>query len=352
MDHSFFLAPLVHVDFDPKNGHPFEDRGLVLVSVSASKRQSFPEAKRQAEFTIPRDVLQYGGFATVVGFPESSPDGNTATNKRDIYLFVAADNGLQLARAPLEHCTDFNAYNFFDPVTNSFTKTSHSQDAEERLTYMPGKYASGNIFYSPYFKTFLFVYFNNYADSTFFLRFLDLNYLRPNNSTLWRPGGRNGDGILAEDIEAMVHYYWSPEILIYRSPQGAAGYNYAGSPHPEYFNRQYFAPSMYAPEQPLDQRRNAWFGADLVDERHAGGDGRHLLLSWTAQVKDVRIPWKTRREIWLAKVEFTELSEAARLLTGDSSRYEHAAYQLPEWLASAGMKRRRRSWWKTVLSPK
>ena len=57
----------------------------------------------------------------------------------------------------------------------------------------------------------------------------------------------------------------------------------------------------------MEQRRNEWYGSDIVPERDAGGDGRHLLLSWTSQLQggaDNGI-----YQIWLAEVEFDDLAK-------------------------------------------
>ena len=70
----------------------------------------------------------------------------------------------------------------------------------------------------------------------------------------------------------------------------------------------------------MEQRRNEWYGSDIVPERDAGGDGRHLLLSWTLQLQggaDNGI-----YQIWLAKVEFDDLGDTlapSSTTSGDTS---------------------------------
>ena len=111
---------------------------------------------------------------------------------------------------------------------------------------------------------------------------------------------------MQEDAEALVKYAWSPEQTLYASPPGKGGFNYAGTAHPEYFNRQYFAESLYSESTPSDQRLNAWYGSAILLEDDAGGDGRHLLLSWTSQLQggmDNGV-----YQICLAKVEFDSIS--------------------------------------------
>ena len=160
------------------------------------------------------------------------------------------------------------------------------------------------------------------VDSTFYIRFLDLNQplgkhcrkvsqtvvstnSRSGTDPIWTVGGKNGRGIQQEDAEALVKYRWSPEQKLYVSPTGPGGFNYAGAAHPEYFNRQYFAQSLYSDSTPLSLRRNAWYGSSILEEADAGGDGRHLLLSWTSQIQGGLN--NGVYQIWLAKVEFDSL---------------------------------------------
>ena len=128
------------------------------------------------------------------------------------------------------------------------------------------------------------IYFNKMADSTFYIRYLNLDNPLEDDAN-WVKGGKNGTGILQEDAEALTKYAWSPEQTLFVSPTGKGGFNYAGTPHPSYFNRQYFAPSLYPDNTPDEQRKNDWYGSNLVPEDDAGGDGRYLLLSWTSQLR-------------------------------------------------------------------
>ena len=159
-------------------------------------------------------------------------------------------------------------------------------------------------FAGPYYKTFIMVYFNKLADSTFYIRYLDLD--QPfRGDPIWVAGGKGGKGIVQEDAEAIVKYTWSPQQNLYVSSPGKGGFNYAGIAHPEYFNRQYFAQSLYSDKIPASQRRNEWYGADVVPEIDTNVDGRHLLLSWTSQLqggKDSGV-----YHICLAVIEFDDI---------------------------------------------
>ena len=147
--------------------------------------------------------------------------------------------------------------------------------------YLPGSFSSGSIFYSPYFYTFIMVYFNKLVDSTFYIRYLQLDSPLGNEST-WTVGGKDGKGIVAEDTEALVKYGWSAEQRLYASPPGPGGFNYAGMPHPEFFNTQYYPQSLYPPHTPKSKKFNAWYGN--LPQQSGGRDAKNLLLSWTSQV--------------------------------------------------------------------
>lgn len=271
---------------------------MTLVSITASS--SGPAASRQANLIISGKEVAYGGFASLLGCTTTA--NQQGLNHRDVYLIGSADGGLQLARAKEADLTDFSKYMFWDPVHLKFTKKPPDPaEKDYRKVYLPGSFSSGSVFYSPYFNTFIMVYYNKFVDSTFRIRFLDLNDPR-GNDPVWIKRGKYGKGIAAEDAEALVRYGWSPEQELYKSPPGKGGFNYAGVAHPEYWNRQYYATSLHPTSTRGSKGQNAWYGSKVVSEKAAGGDGKHLLLSWTSQTKggfDGGI-----YEIKLAKVEF------------------------------------------------
>ncbi|KAL8955207.1 MAG: hypothetical protein Q9183_006745 [Haloplaca sp. 2 TL-2023] len=145
------------------------------------------------------------------------------------------------------------------------------------------------------------VYLNRFADSIFYIRFLDLNDPLDDDQ-VWMERGKHGKGITADDVEALVKYAWSPEQELFKSPPGKGGFNYAGMPHPEYFNRQYYASSTFPKATWGSKRLSPWYGSKTIAEKSAGGDGKHLLLSWSSQLTggfDNGL-----YDIQLAKVEF------------------------------------------------
>lgn len=276
------FAPLVYVDSKPKDpARQYSNRGMTLISITAP--QGGPVATRQGDLIIPGTEVAFGGFSTLLGYKSEKQDSDPGD--RDIYALGVADNGLQLARVAINDIKDWSRYKFYDPENQDFSNTPpkpHTSD--HKKIYLPGSYSSGSVFYSPYFSTFVMIYFNSMADSTFYMRYLDLD--RPVEADSgWPTGGRNGEGIVPEDAEALVKYAWSAEQTLWTSPAKQGGFNYAGNAHPEFFNRYYFAPTLYPVATPKAKRINDWYGASLLTEAEAGGDGKNLLLSWTAQLQ-------------------------------------------------------------------
>lgn len=279
---------------------------MTLISIAASS--SGPTVDRQGDLIISGLQVAYGGFSSVLGYTSTAKPQDL--NDRDVYLFGMTEAGLQLARASVGQLTDFSKYSFWDPTQLRFIKNPPELGEKDfKRVYLPGTFSSGSIFYSPYFHTFLMVYFNKYVDSIFRIRFLDLNAPLGDDPT-WPKQGKRGKGIAPEDVEALVKYAWSPEQELYKSPPAKGGFNYAGMAHPEYFNRQYFAPTLYPKGTSASERRNQWYGSSLVSEKKAGGDGKHLLLSWTSQLRGGF--GSGIYQVQLAKVEFNTIPDNPR----------------------------------------
>lgn len=250
---------------------------MTLISITAP--HSGPVAARQDDLIIPGTEVAYGGFSSVLGYQSTDTATDQYSRNRDVYLLGMTVSGLQLARVGMNDLNDFSKYTFWNPQGQNFSTSPPSPSLQDAATiYLPGTFSSGSVFYSPFFKTFITVYFNKMADSTFYVRYLQLDSPLGQDAT-WIVGGKNGKGIEAEDAEALVKYTWSAEQKLYASVPGPAGFNYAGVAHPEYFNTQYFPQSLYPTSTPTKQRLNRWYGPGS-----AGVDGKSLLLSWTSQV--------------------------------------------------------------------
>ncbi|MCJ1427169.1 hypothetical protein MMC29_005072 [Sticta canariensis] len=223
------------------------------------------------------------------------------------------DGGLQLARVRLNEIGAHDRYMFLDPENLNFTADSPSpKGSDHEKVYLPGIFSSGSIFYSSYFGTFVMIYFNKLADSTFYIRYLNTN-LPVGNDVIWRRGGQHGAALQPEDVEALFKYVWSPQQRLYGTSPGKGGFNYAGMAHPEDFNRHYFGKSLYPDGTRTEERKNDWYGSKLRAESDAGEDGKHVLLSWTSHLHEGldRSVYKAQ----LAVVEFDDISTRPRAST-------------------------------------
>jgi len=253
---------------------------MTLITITAPS--SRPIAIRQGDLIIPGTEVAFGGFSTLLGYKSTDSATDRDDGDRDVYLLGMTNAGLQLARVGIDDLTDFAKYTFWSPQGQNFSATPPNPNVVDNAQiYLPGTFSSGSIFYSPYFHTFLMVYFNKMVDSTFYIRYLQLDDPLGNDTT-WTAGGKNGNGIESEDVEALIRYSWSTEQKLYTSTPGLGGFNYAGMAHPEFFNTQYFPQSLYPDNTPSKKRINDWYGP--IPQSSAGGDGKNLLLSWTEQV--------------------------------------------------------------------
>lgn len=304
-EQSFLFAPLVYVDMHPRDpAKQYQGRGMTLIAITATP--AGPVATRQGDLIIPGTEIGFGGFSSVLGRKTTEGSLDKDDESRDVYLFGVTNSGLQVARTDVSDLSQFSRFSFWDPAELQFTDAPPKKGLiDNKKIYMPGTFSSGSVFYSPYFQTFIMIYFNKQVDSTFYIRYLDLTAPLKKDNT-WREGGKNGKGIKAEDAEALVTYSWSAQQTLYASPPGKGGFNYAGSTHPEFFNKQYYAKSLYPQDTTEKDRFNDWYGSGLVSEDDANGqDGKNLLVSWTSQVKA-----GMKNGIWeiqLALVEFDDI---------------------------------------------
>ena len=120
------------------------------------------------------------------------------------------------------------------------------QASDSKAYFIAGAFMDVDVFYSPRHLTFIIVYMNIYADSTFYYRYLQApQAIRPSYA----------GGIPSADyVENILQHPWSPEQVLYKSSPGLTGrYTYAGGVHQGYF-----------------------YADDITN------GGRKMLLSWTA----------------------------------------------------------------------
>jgi len=297
---AFLYAPLVYVDYKPQDPtKEYQARGMTLIAITAPA--SGPVAMRQGDLIIPGTEVAFGGFSTLLGYRSTDITTSNDNGDRDVYLIGMTNAGLQIARVDINDLTDFAKYTFWNPHSQQFSDTPPMPSVNETArVYVPGSFSSGSIIYSPYFTTFIMIYFNKMVDSTFYMRYLALNKPTGQDKT-WVAGGKHGKGIVAEDVEALVKYQWSAEQKLWESPAGKGGFNYAGSgifcigcllanlnhagtAHFEYFNTRYYPQSVYPQGTRPAQQRNSWYGGDILAQKDAGPDGKNVMLSWTSQV--------------------------------------------------------------------
>ena len=191
---------------------------MTLISIIAPK--SGPIASRQGDLIIPGTEVAFGGFSTLIGRKSTNSSTYRDEGDLDVYLLGMTNAGLQMARVGINDINDFGKYTFWDPQEGNFVAEPPDVGVTSPTQiYLPGTYSSGSVFYSPYFLTFIMVYFNKMVDSTFYIRYLNLNEPLTDNK-IWVAKGINGSGIEPEDVEALVRYSWSDEQKLYASPPG------------------------------------------------------------------------------------------------------------------------------------
>ena len=216
---AFLFSPLVYVDSKPQDpSKEYQARGMTLISITAPI--SGPVASRQGDLIIPGTEVAFGGFSSLIGRRSTDNSTDRVEGDLDVYLLGTTNAGLQMAKVGINDVTEFTKYTFWDPQGSNFVTGSPGVGiTNPTQIYLPGTYSSGSVFYSPYFMTFVMVYFNKMVDSTFYIRYLDLNAPLTDDN-VWVAKGINGSGIEPEDVEALVRYSWSQEQKLYASPPG------------------------------------------------------------------------------------------------------------------------------------
>ena len=200
---AFLYASLVYVDSKPQDpSKEYQARGKTLITITTP--DSGPIATRQGDLIIRGTEVAFGGFSTLLGYKSIDSATDPDNGDRDVYLLVMTNNGLQLARAGINDLTDFSKYTFWNPKSQNFSTSPPTPGViDNSQIYMPGTFSSGSIFYTPYFQTFIMVCFNKMVDSTFYIRYLQLD-VPLEKGAVWVARGKKGKGIEAEDIEALV----------------------------------------------------------------------------------------------------------------------------------------------------
>ncbi|KAJ4304694.1 hypothetical protein N0V90_000221 [Kalmusia sp. IMI 367209] len=145
----------------------------------------------------------YGVFSTIV-----SHESN------DLYLFSSEfdastlSGGMRVAKVSTTSYTDRSQYQYWDGASWS-TDLNTASKAQEGLLFT-SNLSTGDVFWSNYYNTYMVVYFNSFADSTFYMRYA---------------------------LEGTVTGKWSEEIKLFATQPGTGPgetYNYAGHAYPTF----------------------------------------------------------------------------------------------------------------------
>ena len=112
-----------------------------------------------------------------------------------VYLLGVYGDGLQLARLPLHDIgKSESAYEFWQSEYCNFSLPGDSSKLlPSSKSYLQGSFSTGSVFYNPFSETFVLVYMNANADSTLYVRYLDLNIpLCAGNGTVWQKAASIG----------------------------------------------------------------------------------------------------------------------------------------------------------------
>ncbi|KAF2814104.1 uncharacterized protein BDZ99DRAFT_231473 [Mytilinidion resinicola] len=162
-----------------------------LVEVTAS--DSGPTFTRVVEKLFLSNEVSYGSFGTA-----------KAWNGK-LMLFGNTKGGIKIARVDPADRADRTKYEYWDGSAYTATMPSASSTSDIAVS---GVYSSGDFYMSSYYRTWIFIYFNGYADSTFRMRY---------------------------SLSGKVYGPYSDEQVLYKTsvPSGQ-NYNYAGHAYPSW----------------------------------------------------------------------------------------------------------------------
>ncbi|KAK7183176.1 hypothetical protein DPSP01_011441 [Paraphaeosphaeria sporulosa] len=173
-----------------------------LVEISAD-----PVAGPKVERVVPQlfyadESPLYGGFSTVVAHASS-----------ELYLLSkewdasTLTGGMRVAKVPTSSYKDRATYTYWDG--SSWTPDLAVASRAPAGLLFSASLSTGDVFWSEYYSTYMVVYFNTFADSTFYMRYA---------------------------LEGTVTGKWSDEIklAVTQPGLGPQPYNYAGHAYPTF----------------------------------------------------------------------------------------------------------------------
>jgi hypothetical protein len=193
----------------------FTHVGNTLLYVKTDKLNG-PIATRKVDLMFKQTEISWGSFGAIRSWGTDGIGGNTGK----VYLIGAIGvSSLVVARVNAATIETKSTYEYWNGASWTLTMPT----ATKAFSIMTGSFSSGDIFYSPYHRTYIFVYMNNLADSTFHYRYLLAPAaIIPSTGT--------------DTVEAIVKYSWSAEQTLLKTPSALSGqYTYAGGIQAGYF---------------------------------------------------------------------------------------------------------------------
>ncbi|KAL8866591.1 MAG: hypothetical protein Q9174_006212 [Haloplaca sp. 1 TL-2023] len=214
-------GPIIYDDVDlVTRDAVFTYTGTTLLTITAGGRGG-PVAQRPVRKIFYQDEPEWGVNG---GLRSWGPSGIGGTDGK-VYLFGGVPGGQLLARVAADSIENRDAYQYW--TGDSWTTIMPGRDS--KAFFIEGPIMDLDIFYSPRHMTFIAVYLTNYADSTFYYRYLEADRaIMPS----YAPGGDPN----VDCAEYLLRYDWSEEQVLYKAQPGLSGaFIYSGGVHLQYF---------------------------------------------------------------------------------------------------------------------
>ncbi|KAI9889261.1 MAG: hypothetical protein M1814_005636 [Vezdaea aestivalis] len=235
---ALLYSPIVYLEVNMQSKNfKYTYTGSTLLAITA-QAPGGPRAVRLVNKLFSQDEPEWGTIAAIRSYGSSGAGGNDGR----LYVFASVKAGLLVGRVEVGQITNKTSYQYWNGLSWGFKMP----DLSSTSVILPGPSMDGDMFYSPYHSTFIFVYLTPYADNTFYFR-----YLLTDKPII--PAYVNG-GSNEDYVENIVKLKWSDPQVLYKASPGPTGkYIYAGGVQAGYYD-----------------------GDDITN------GGKKMMLSWTA----------------------------------------------------------------------
>lgn len=183
-------------------GNIQNDLYSTLVEITADPIAGPKVERAVSQFFYAGEGPLYGVFSTIVSHDAS-----------ELYLFSkewdasTLSGGMRVAKVSITSYKDRSQYAYWDGASWSSDMATASKAPSGLL--FSSSLSTGDVFWSDYYNTYMVVYFNVFADSTFYMRYA---------------------------LEGTVTGKWSDEVKLFATQPGtgAQPYNYAGHAYPTF----------------------------------------------------------------------------------------------------------------------